>query len=231
MRDYSDYIGKTFGKLTVTGYEKRNGCAYFKCKCSCGNPEYKFVRKDHLLNHDIESCGCKYHERSHSRVPFPTYKRKGGIVTGTTFDGQTFLFDESDFDIVRPYCWYFDRYGYVVARKDKKAVKLHRMLLDFPEQKVDHINRNRSDNRKCNLRIVTDQQNAINRSKSKSFSTPMTGVRKHPSNGKWEVRLSYNGQPIPYTVFDTYEEAAKARLEAEQKYFGEYAPQKTCFNV
>lgn len=230
MINFDEFENKVFGKLKVIEYEIRNGHVYFKCQCSCGNQNYKYVRKDHLLNEDVQSCGCLYKERTHSKVDKPTYDFVDDIVIGTTFDGKQFIFDKDDYTKVSPYCWYFDAYGYVVARIGKKAAKLHRFLLDFPKSKVDHINRKRNDCRKCNLREISDTFNAVNRSKTTYNTSGIVGVYYRKNQNDWTARIKVNKQELFLGSFMDKEDAIKARLLAEQEHFGEYAPQKHLFD-
>lgn len=53
MKDLRSFIGQKYGRLTIIDYL---GKSYFLCKCNCGN--IKKIRKDHLINGDIKSCGC-----------------------------------------------------------------------------------------------------------------------------------------------------------------------------
>lgn len=61
-----------------------------------------------------------------------------------------------------------DPRGYAKGMLDQKMLWAHRVVValrdgEWPDGEVDHINRNKSDNRPCNLRVVTHQQNAMNR--------------------------------------------------------------------
>ena len=107
---------------------------------------------------------------------------------------EYFLCDVEDRDIAEKYCWYKDKYGYVMARargsdKDKK-VKFHRLVMEkhhgnISNITIDHSNHNRLDNRKFNLRLCADYDNAIN---SRGYSN--TG----------EKYISYNKSKKRYIV-------------------------------
>lgn len=112
--------------------------------------------------------------------------------------------------------WHINNHGY--CRKAKlvdnkyKIVYMHRVIMNCPDNMViDHINHNKLDNRKCNLRIVTQQQNLFNRKDAK-------GVRKLKNSTKWQARICLDYKEIHLGCFDTEQEARTAYLEAKQKY-------------
>ena len=76
--------------------------------------------------------------------------------------------DTADYSLVSRYSWYY-RDGYAVSKINRREVRMHRMILNEtdPERLVDHVNRNRLDNRRANLRVYTPKQNANNRETSR----------------------------------------------------------------
>ena len=109
--------------------------------------------------------------------------------------------------------------GYVQITHEKRDQSLHRVLLNVPvhsPQTVDHINRNKLDNRRGNLRIATRQQQAINKVKK--------GWSLSKRYGTYQARLRINGKLIHIGSFKTPEEANEAYKKAHVKYFGEYSP-------
>ena len=88
---------------------------------------------------------------------------------------------------------------------------------------VDHINHNKSDNRKNNLRLATRSQNIQNRGIIPNNTSGVTGVHWHNHTKKWKAEIEVNKRKIYIGVFKEKEDAIKARKEAEVKYFGEYA--------
>ena len=146
----------------------------------------------------------------------------------TTNTNKEFYFDLEDFDKIKDYCWNEDNNGYITTRFKLNGVnvryKLHRMVMDVEDTvEVDHIMHNHNDNRKEYLRIVTDQQNKMNRGLRKDSPTSVVGVSWYRKYGKWRARIGVNKKAITLGYFDEFEEAVKCRREAEAKYFGEYA--------
>jgi hypothetical protein len=104
--------------------------------------------------------------------------------------------------------------GYVVFRVNGKLLYAHRVAFfithGFLPKMVDHINRNRSDNRSANLREADAKLNAEN---SKGY-----GATKPKHTKKWSSSITNNRKRIHLGYFDTAEEANKAYLLAKQKY-------------
>lgn len=88
---------------------------------------------------------------------------------------------------------------------------------------IDHINRNTSDNRKCNLRFVTRSQNGMNRSKHNKTTSIFKGVHWDKSRNKWKVEIKLNQICKHVGRFDEEEEAAEAYNRKAKELFGEYA--------
>jgi hypothetical protein len=92
-----------------------------------------------------------------------------------------------------------------------------------PEGKiVDHINGEKNDNRKCNLRVCTYCENNMNTTVRKDNKSGTTGVFWENQSGKWKAEISYNKKRKHLGLFDKFEDAVNARKKAEVMYFGEY---------
>jgi hypothetical protein len=89
-----------------------------------------------------------------------------------------------------------------------------------PDEQVDHINGNRWDNRRSNLRIVTNQQNQMARHVVVATSG-YKGVAKHGE--LWRARIKYNGKIIRLGSYPTPQKAARAYNQAALALFGEHA--------
>lgn len=151
------------------------------------------------------------------------YTIDGEVVTMTTHDGRKFTIDKTDLNKVLRYTWCYSKTGYLVATIDKKTTKITRYLLNPPKDKVvDHINGDTSDNRRCNLRICTNTENARNARKPINSKNKYIGVSK-TKNGTYTAHIMYNRKTIYLGTYKTEEEAYQARLAGERKYFGEFS--------
>ena len=230
------FPGEVYGRLTVieeTEIIKKDGKKMrgVRCKCSCGNPEDVIVRLDGLIRGDYKSCGCYQKEilmtSGKKNKKYNTYDLSGEYGIGFTSKGESFLFDLNDYNLIKDYCWWVGGDGYVSSRKNSndKIVKMHRLLMKSKKDEVvDHINRNRLDNRKENLRKCTLTENARNISIQKNNKSGITGVRFNKQLNKWTAEIKVNYKKICLGTFDTKEEAAKARYDAELLYFGTFSP-------
>lgn len=98
------------------------------------------------------------------------------------------LISECDFEKVSKKTWLIDGNGYVYSNSDKEFIKMHQFILGINENKnivIDHINRNKLDNTRNNLRFATKIQNAQNKSKKNGNTSKYYGVSKYYK--KWRV--------------------------------------------
>lgn len=132
------------------------------------------------------------------------------------------IIDEEDSYLLEKHCFCINN-GYAVCRIDGKNKYLHRIIMEAKDGEIiDHKNGNRLDNRKENLRHVTKQQNNMNRAIGKNNKTGIKGVKYLKDRKKYRAYIFFNKKEINLGCFNTLEEAKKVRIEAENKYFGEY---------
>jgi hypothetical protein len=98
---------------------------------------------------------------------------------------------------------------------------LGRLLRD--DEQVDHENRDKSDNRRHNLRLATHHQNSANQDR-KGKTKGVIFTKKTPnSSGRWRARIRYHGKLIHLGYHATEAEAAAAYNRAAIELFGEFA--------
>ena len=190
----------------------------------------------------VEGCNCDVHAKGYCNKHYRQYKKYGEILERTKYDpNEIVLYDDyaeivlydnnceevaralidlEDINKVKDYKWCLS-HGYVFNQKNN--IRLHRLIMDCPEDMVvDHINRNRLDNRKSNLRICTIQQNSMNRDIQSNNTSGIVGVYWEKSRCKWCAQIMLNKKNIFLGYFNTKEEAIKVRKQAEIDLFGEY---------
>jgi hypothetical protein len=116
------------------------------------------------------------------------------------------------------YRWSLNHAGYAlrnVQRDDGTyyAVRMHRLILGLERgdpRQADHISGDRLDNRRANLRIVTNAQNAQNMASHRDARSPYRGVHWFKPHGKWCAKVCINGKRFHVGYFDDELEAAEA---------------------
>lgn len=156
------------------------------------------------------------------------YHIEGDTAVFETKSGAFFMVDAEDVEKIINYGWYINKKGYVVAssryrvKNGHTSLRLHRIVMNCPPNMVvDHINHNALDNRKCNLRICTQDENIRNRNPDRHSKSGIKGV--YPENGKWRAMISYNRKQYHLGTFSNIQEAIRVRQEAEQRFYGEFA--------
>jgi hypothetical protein len=149
-------------------------------------------------------------------------------------NGEHAIIDSEDFDKVKKYSWSISKLGYPTAiinsykngQKSNKitaSIYLHRLILNFPSQQIDHIDNNKLNCQKKNLRFCTQKENVRNQSKKSSNTSGYKGVSWSKTMNKWEARINPDYKAIVLGYFDNKVDAAIAYDEAAKKYFGNFA--------
>jgi len=145
--------------------------------------------------------------------------------------GESFLISKEDIDLIYKHRYYIsgrsrkETQRYAQTRIDNKNVGIHRQILNAkPKEYVDHINHNPMDNRRENLRMCTNQQNAFNCTNNTNNTSGVKGVWFDKSRNKWACEIMINYKKAFFKRYDTFEEAKNKRFELELEYFNEFSP-------
>lgn len=240
-----DLTGRQFGKLTVIkqveDYVTTGGFRYSQwlCECDCEDKNQVLVRGAYLTSGHTQSCGCLVSEVVSARMIGNDYgkwanKKENkkdlsgsyGIIWSTNTDEKIY-FDLDRADDVLKYSWGISNTtGYPVTTINKKTVSMH-IYLGYKHH--DHHNRNKLDNRSENLIKCTQQENVRNRSMQSNNTSGIIGVSWDKNRNKWLAHITISKKMKNIGRFVNKEDAIRARLQAEAKYFKDFAPQRHLF--
>lgn len=128
-------------------------------------------------------------------------------VEGVTKSGHSFFIDIEDYKLISSISWYCEKNGYM---RNKELGYMHRFINETPDGlHTDHINRNKRDNRRSNLRNATPKENENNK------PNRANGIRR-TKNNKYEAYYHVDRKYVHVGTFETHEEAMKAREKAMQ---------------
>lgn len=159
------------------------------------------------------------------------------LMKNIKFNGEVgrnrkIVVDDNMFIELSKYKWYSTTSGYAqryiyVGKGVSISEFMHRRIMGAKgrNQYVDHINGNKSDNRRENLRLVSPHQSVTNVPKRniKNPTSKYKGVSQSNSSGKWRSRIISNGKEHLLGLYMTQEDAAIAYNRAARELFGEYA--------
>ena len=235
MTKIKDISGQRFGRLTVIeNAPKPKDCkletSFWRCRCDCGNE--KIVSKVCLKNGNTKSCGCLQIEVKKERMltmnqekkKYNNFEVSGDLTTIFLKDGTGFTIDTTDKDYILGFYW-IEQNGYITTqikteeckKGRRKIKKLHQILIpDVPTGfEVDHIDRNKRNNTRKNLRIVTHQENMQNTGILKTNKTGFKNISFDKSSGKYLVVFGFKNKKYYVGRFDKIEDA-KTALEIKK---------------
>jgi hypothetical protein len=231
-------IGQKYTKLTPI-YElpertKSRGKIYH-CICDCGNEID--VPGASLVTNNTKSCGCLHVESAKlmgERIRQRNkYDLSGSCGIGWTCNtNREFYFDFEDYDIIKNYHWNEKTpEGYIVTtiwkNNKPRQVFMHRLIMqkhgyDISDNDIDHRSHKTYDNQKSNLRVCHHYQNIIATKTYSNNTSGRKGVYWDKEKNKWAVYITTNKKTKFIGRYENFEDAVKAREEAEQIYHREF---------
>jgi hypothetical protein len=144
--------------------------------------------------------------------------------------GFVALVDDEDYEWLNRYKWY-EAVGYAGRNVTNPAggktrLLMHREILGLGYEDashVDHINRNRLDNHRANLRICLNAENRRNQKAQSGGYSRFKGVTWHKRDSKWLAHIRYETKLHFLGYYKVEEGAARAYDKAALQYFGEFA--------
>ncbi len=147
--------------------------------------------------------------------------------------GKTTIVDDKDFSLVADYKWCAQQnrqrhtcYALTHIKKNGKrtSLQMHQLILDIPEDmQADHIDHDGLNNRRCNLRFATNQQNSFNRKSNEHSSSRYKGVCQNKRRRKWMAQIMIDGKNKYLGYFANEEDAARTYNKAAERLFGDFA--------
>ena len=205
-----------FRILDAIPSEKKGEAARFITECCvCGH------KSEHILGNLYNKKG----KRCSFCPPDYQFEIDGETAIGHLPDGTEFLIDSEDIPLVSKYHWYVNGNGYLFHRdaKTRQPYYMHRVILGLTQDDdmvVDHLNHNKMDNRKYNIRTVTQAENCMNNIKRCTNTSGYVGVRILENGRFFETRIEKGG--VNYEVLKTTNivDAAQAYNIAADYLFG-----------
>lgn len=152
-----------------------------------------------------------------------TYNVEEGIGYGRLSNGMTFTFDRRNYDKIRHVKWYASCESGRPYMMDCRGRKMHSYLFHCPAgYEIDHISLDTLDNRSCNIRVCTHQQNQMNQPLQKNNTSGVAGVSWYAARNKFRARIKVAQREIHLGYFDTFEDAVRARNIGMRCMFGAY---------
>ena len=204
-------------KVLEEAGRNEQGAVLYRCRCmKCGELSLKTQGSMRAVKgNGCIHCKPNYH-----------FQIQDGVGRGILSDGTAFMIDADLIPAFEQYYWRVDCKGYIRrSNKNMPKLLLHWMVMGYDhacENPIDHINRDKTDCRRCNLRFVTDQQNSMNRSMQSNNRSGYIGVSYSKKDGTYGAKIGLNNKNIYLGYTKDIIAAAQMRNYAAQLLFREY---------
>lgn len=208
-----DIVGNRYGRLIVKNYVQQNkhGKSVWECQCDCG--EILAILGSCLTRGTTTSCGCVKSER------LVEYNTTHGMKGTRTYNCWSNMKSRCNY----PERWDAEYYNLKGISYDERWESFENFYSDMGEvpdgMSLDRIDPN-LDYYKDNCRWTTDSMQAFNQVLRVNNTSGKTGVWFIEKSGKWAAAITHELEKEHLGTFNSFEDAVKAREEAELKYFG-----------
>lgn len=150
-------------------------------------------------------------------------------LSGKRGAGEFSVVDDCDYEWASKFRWHLSSSGYAITNKSRpykngKTLHMHRAINKTPDGLfTDHVNQNRIDNRRENLRTATKTQNLFNMDKHSDNSSGYKGIVYHRPSGLWGAKIQVKMHRVSLGYYETKKEAANAYNNAAKKLHGQFA--------
>lgn len=141
--------------------------------------------------------------------------------------GKFALVDDEDYEYLMQWKWHFDgKYAMCneyISEKKRHTIYMHAVIMKTPKgMETDHIDRNKLNNTRANLRVCTSSQNKMNQGQHSNNTSGHPGVSWDNPRSKWKAYIQVKGKCLQLGRFDNIQDAISARKQAVKKYYGEF---------
>lgn len=214
MGKIKDLSGRKFGRLTaIASSTVDNGNVLWHCSCDCG--QEVSVRSSSLLGGKVKSCGCLRTESARRAG-----KARARDFSGMLFGNLTVVKDSGERDSVKTIIWEcicscgkttFVRGNDLQSGKIKSCGC--KRLTALSESGKKHVHA------LLNSMVESTNLAVLNSKPGKANTSGVRGVSYNKSSHRWQATLTFKGVRYRLGEYDKIEDAAKARAQAEEKYF------------
>lgn len=217
-------------KVLYKTKKNNQGNWMWMCECQCDKKTKFEIRGGDLMNGKKLSCGYLAKEERELNKHKNKYELFDDYVVGYTQKGNPFYIDRQDYEKIKDIYWTeyteWTNMKRLSGKINGKPIRMH-VYLGFDN--CDHIDRNELNNQRSNLRKCSQRENNFNKGLKSTNKSGIIGVHWDKRRSMWYATLVVDNVYMLHKRFKNKEDAIKARLEAETKYFREFAPQIDLF--